>query len=57
MREYNGDIVVSMVNAGDDHTFNVNVNGQFEDILSGEKFELSQGVPVKAHSSRVFRKV
>ncbi len=57
MREYNGDIVVSMVNAGDDHTFNVNVNGQFEDILSGEKFDLSQGVPVKAHSSRVFRKV
>jgi glycosidase len=56
-REYNGDIVVSMINAGEAHTFNVNIGGEFEDILSGEKFDLSQGVPVEAHSSRVFKKV
>lgn len=57
MRECNGDVVISMINAGDDHTFNVNIGGEFEDILSGEKFDLSQGVPVRSHSSRVFRKV
>ncbi len=57
MREYNGEIVVSMINAGEAYTFNVNVGGEFEDILSGEKFDLSQGVPVAAHSSRVFKKL
>ncbi len=57
MREYNGEIVVSMINAGEDYTFNVNIEGEYEDILSGEKFVLTQGVPVPAHSSRVFRKV
>ena len=36
---------------------NVGIGGEFEDILSGEKFDLSQGVPVAAHSSRVFKKL
>ncbi len=56
MREYNGEQVIAMINAGEEHTFNVNVAGEFEDILSGEKFDISGGVPVPAHSSRVFRK-
>lgn len=56
-REYEGDTVVAMINAGENFTFNVNMNGMFEDILSGEKFDLSQGVPVDDHSARVFRKI
>lgn len=57
-REYNGDIVVSMINAAaDSYTFNVHVDGEFEDILSGEKYNLGQGVTVAPHSARVFRKV
>ena len=56
-RELNGDIVVAMINAGEDVTFNVNVGGRFVDILSGEEFDLSGGVPVAARCSRVFRKV
>lgn len=56
-REYEGDAVVAMINAGENFTFNVNMNGMFEDILSGEKFDLSQGVPVEEHGARVFRKI
>lgn len=56
-REYEGDSVVAMINAGENFTFNVNMNGMFEDILSGEKFDLSQGVPVEEHGARVFRKI
>lgn len=56
-REYEGETVVSMINAGEDFTFNVNISGTFEDILSGEKFDLSGNVPVEAHSARVFRKI
>ncbi len=57
MREYNGDSVISMINAGEEHIFNVNIAGEYEDILSGEKYDLSQEVPVAAHSSRVLRKL
>ncbi|MGN0578930.1 MAG: alpha-amylase family glycosyl hydrolase [Ruminiclostridium sp.] len=55
-RELNGDIVVAMINAGEDVSFNVNIGGRFVDILSGEEFDLSGSVPVAARSSRVFRK-
>ncbi|MGN0657692.1 MAG: hypothetical protein ACI4KR_12970, partial [Ruminiclostridium sp.] len=55
-RELNGDIVVAMINAGEDVNFNVNISGKFVDILSGEEFDLSGAVPVAARSSRVFRK-
>ena len=40
-----------------DFTFNVNISGIFEDVLTGEKFDLSQGVPVSANNARVFRKI
>ncbi len=56
-RECDGDTVVAMINAGADVTFNVNMGGMYEDILTGEKFDLSQGVPVSANNARVFRKI
>ena len=56
-REYNGETVVAMINAGEEFTFNLNMNGDFEDILTGEKFNLSGGVTVPACSSRVFKKL
>ena len=56
-RECDGDIVVAMINAGADCTFNVNTGGMFEDILTGEKFDLSQNVPVSANNARVFKKI
>lgn len=57
-REYNGQAVVAMLNAdGAPFTFNVNMGGEYEDILSGETFDLGGGVPVEAYGSRVFRKV
>lgn len=55
-REYEGETVVSMINAGEDFTFNVGIGGTYEDILTGETFDLSQGVPIRAHHARVFRK-
>ncbi len=56
-RECDGETVVAMINAGADVTFNVNIGGMFEDILTGEKFDLSQGVPVSANNARVFRRI
>ncbi|MBQ8904534.1 MAG: maltodextrin glucosidase [Oscillospiraceae bacterium] len=56
-RECDGDTVVAMINAGADVTFNVNMGGMYEDVLTGEKFDLSQGVPVSANNARVFRKI
>ncbi|MGN0597038.1 MAG: alpha-amylase family glycosyl hydrolase [Ruminiclostridium sp.] len=57
-REYNGQDVVTMLNADSaPFTFNVNMGGTYEDILSGETFDLGGGVPVPAYGSRVFRKV
>ncbi len=56
-RETENDTVVTMINAGEEYTFNVNVAGEFEDILTGEKFDLTQPVTVSECSSRVFRKV
>ncbi len=56
-RECDGEAVVAMINAGDDVTFNVNMGGMYEDILTGEKFDLSQGVPVSANNARVFKKI
>ncbi len=56
-RECDGETVVVMINAGADCTFNVNMGGMYEDILSGEKFDLSQGVPVSANNARVFKKI
>ena len=56
-RECDGETVVAMINAGADVTFNVNMGGMYEDILTGEKFDLSQGVPVSANNARVFKKV
>ena len=56
-REYNGEVVVAMINAGEEFTFNLNMNGDFEDILTGERFNLSGGVAVPACSSRVLKKV
>ena len=56
-RECDGDIVVAMINAGADCTFTVNTGGMFEDILTGEKFDLSQGVAVSANNARVFKKI
>lgn len=55
-REYEGETVVAMINAGEDFTFRVNVNGCYEDILTGETFDLSSEVPVSAHNARVFKK-
>ena len=55
--ECDGDIVVAMINAGADCTFTVNTGGMFEDILTGEKFDLSQGVAVSANNARVFKKI
>ena len=57
VRETNNETVVSMINAGDAFTFNVNMNGMYEDILTGEKFDLSQGVPVEKNSARVLKKL
>lgn len=57
IREYENEAVVSMINAGDNFTFNVNIGGTFEDFLSGEKFDLTQGVFVPANSSRVLKRV
>ena len=56
-RECDGETVVAMINAGAECTFNVNMNGSFEDILTGEKFDLSQGVPVSANNARVLKKL
>lgn len=56
-RECDGEAVVAMINAGADVTFNVNMGGMYEDILTGERFDLSQGVPVSANNARVFRKI
>lgn len=56
-RECDGETVVAMINAGDSCTFNVNMGGSFEDILTGEKFDLSQGVVVDAKSARVLKKL
>ncbi len=56
-RECDGDTVVAMINAGAYVTFNVNMGGMYEDVLTGEKFDLSQGVPVSANNARVFRKI
>ena len=56
-RDCVGDTVVAMINAGADVTFNVNMGGMYEDVLTGEKFDLSQGVPVSANNARVFRKI
>jgi len=56
-RECDGETVVAMINAGADVTFNVNMGGMYEDILTGEKFDLSQGVPVSANNARVFKKI
>lgn len=56
-REYEGETVVSMINAGDEFAFNVGLNGDYEDILTGETFDLSQSVPVSAHNARVLRKL
>lgn len=56
-RECDGETVVAMINAGADVTFNVNMGGMYEDILTDEKFDLSQGVPVSANNARVFKKV
>lgn len=56
-RECDDDTVVAMINAGEAVTFNVNIGGMYEDILTGEKFDLSQGVPVSANNARVFRKI
>lgn len=57
VRETNNETVVSMINAGDAFTFNANMNGMYEDILTGEKFDLSQGVPVEKNSARVLKKL
>ncbi|MBO5377311.1 MAG: maltodextrin glucosidase [Ruminiclostridium sp.] len=56
-RECDGEAVVAMINAGADVTFNVNMGGMYEDILTGERFDLSQGVPVSANNARVFKKI
>ena len=56
-REYEDEIVVAMINAGEAFIFNVGMNGEYEDIITGEKFNLNQGVNVPAYSSRVLRKV
>lgn len=56
-REYEGETVVAMINAGEQISFNVNMSGTYEDILSGEKFDLSQAVPVDDFSARVFKKL
>lgn len=57
-READGQAVITMLNADSNpFTFNVNMSGEYEDILSGEKFDLSGGVPVAGYGSRVFRKV
>lgn len=56
-REYEGETVVAMINAGEQVSFNVNMSGTYEDILSGEKFDLSQSVPVDSYSARVFKKL
>lgn len=56
-REYGDEIVVAMINAGEAFIFNVGMNGEYKDILTGEKFDLSQGLNVPAYSSRVLRKV
>lgn len=56
-REYEDEIVVVLINAGEAFTFNVGMNGEYEDIITGEKFNLNQGVNVPAYSSRVLRKV
>lgn len=56
-REYEGETVVAMINAGEQVAFNVNMNGTYEDILTGEKFDLSQSVMVDAYGSRVLKKV
>lgn len=56
-RECDGEAVVAMINAGADVTFNVNMGGMYEDVLTGERFDLSQGVPVSANNARVFRKI
>ncbi len=56
-REYEGNTAVAMINAGEDFTFRVNLPGTFEDILTGETFDLSGEVPVSAHNARVFKKI
>ncbi len=55
-REFEGETVVAMINAGEDFTFRVNMNELYEDILTGETFDLSGEVPVSAHNARVFKK-
>lgn len=56
-RECDGETVVAMINAGEETAFNVNIGGTFEDILTGEKFDLSQTVNVGAKSARVLKKL
>ena len=57
LREYNGEQVITMLNAdGADFGFRVNCGGEYVDILSGEKFDLGGEVPVAAYGSRVFVK-
>lgn len=56
-RECDDEVVVAMINASADFTFNVNMNGMYEDILTGERFNLTQGVPVSANNARVFKRI
>lgn len=56
-RETDNETVIAMINAGESTTFNVNMSGTYEDILTGDKFDLSQGVPVEKCSAKVFKKL